>query len=373
MRKLASIQKVTNIRKHPNADTLDICNVLGWEVIIKTGDFKDGDWCVFYECDSVLPKHEIFAFLEKRKYRIKTQKLRGIISQGLVMPISIIKTLTGKEIKLEEGKDVTELLGVIKHDPQAQKERSQTQRKESKRNPVVNYMLSFAWYRKFHFKFISQKRVKNFPWFIKKTDEERIQNMPWIFEVQNGTECYYMEKLDGTSFTGAIYLPKSKPSLLQKVFSNTFYVCSRNINLHKKGNNYYWNIAIKEDIENKLKKVSKNIAVQGEIVGIGIQKNRYNLDDMYLYIFNVYDIDKQYFYNLEEKQEFCTKYGFQHAPYLGRITLTSDMQVADMIKLSEGRSVISPILREGIVVRSIENDRISFKAINPKYLLKYEE
>jgi tRNA-binding EMAP/Myf-like protein len=371
MRKLATIQKVTNIKKHPNTNTLDICNVLGWEVIIKTGDFKEGDFCVMFQTDSLLPHHEIFEFLEKRKYRIKTQKLRGVISQGLVMPVSIIKTLSGKEIELEEGKDVTELLGVIKHDPEAQKERTQS-RKDPKRNPVVNYMLSFSWYRKFHYNFISQKSVKNFPWFIKKTDEERIQNTPWVFNIQDGVECYYTEKLDGTSFTSAIYIPE-KSFFLQRLFSNTFYVCSRNLNLHRKNNSEYWRVAEQEDIENKLKKVAKNIAIQGEIVGEGIQKNRYNLKGLHLFVYNVVDIDKQYYYTLKEKQEFCKEYGFTHIPVLGKITLSKDMKVEDMIKLSDGRSVLSPTLREGIVVRSIENDRISFKAINPKYLLKYED
>ena len=373
MRKLASIQKVTNIRKHPNADTLDLCNILGWEVIIKMGDFKENDWCVFFECDSVLPPHEIFEFLVKRKYRIKTQKLRGIISQGLIMPVSIIKTLSGKEVKLEEGKDVTKLLGVVKHDPEKHREQRQTARKEAKRNPVVNYMLSFHWYRQFHFRFISQRRVKNFPWFIKKTDEERIQNMPWVFTTQDGTECYSMEKLDGTSGTFAIYISPSKLSWLHKIFSNTFYVCSRNINLHRKNDSVYWKIAIQEDIENKLKKVGKNIAIQGEIVGEGVQGNKYKLKEIRLYLFNVYDINKQKYYNLEEKLEFCTEFGFSHMPLLDSVILQSNTNVRHMIELSKGQSVLNnKVKREGIVVRSLVNDRISFKAINPEFLLKYD-
>jgi len=372
MRKLASIQKIVDVKKHPNADRLDIVTVLGWEIITQINQFKKDDYCVMFQCDSILPQHEVFDFLEKRKYRIRTQKLRGIISQGLVMPISIIKTITGKTIELEEGKDVTELLGVIKHDPQAQKERTM-QRKDPKRNPVVNYMLSFAWYRKFHYTYISKQKVKNFPWFIKKTDEERIQNMPWIFKMREGTLCYYTEKLDGQSATYAIYLPKSRVSFLQKIFSNTFYVCSRNINLHKKNNTTWWQIAEQEDVENKLKKVGKNIAIQGEIIGEGVQGNKYNLKGIHFKVFNVYDIDEQRYFNLKEKENFCAEYGFKMVPILGQFTIREDMTVNDMIKMSEGKSVMNNVMREGIVIRSIENDTVSFKAINPKFLLKYGE
>ena len=289
------------------------------------------------------------------------------------MPVSIIKTLSGKEVKLEEGKDVTELLGVVKHDPEKQKEQRQAGRKDPKRNPVVNYMLSFHWYRQFHFRFISQRRVKNFPWFIKKTDEERIQNMPWIFTTQDSTKCYSMEKLDGTSGTFAIYINPSRLSWLHKMFSNTFYVCSRNINLHRKNDSVYWKIAIQEDIENKLKKVGKNIAIQGEIVGEGVQGNKYKLKGIYLYLFNVYDIDEQHYYTLEEKRDFCTKYRFAHMPLLDAIILQRSTNVKHMIELSKGQSALnSKIKREGIVVRSMTNDRISSQAINPEFLLKYD-
>jgi len=215
MRKLASIQKIVDVKKHPNADRLDIVTVLGWEIITQINQFKKDDYCVMFQCDSILPQHEIFDFLEKRKYRIRTQKLRGIISQGLVMPTSIIKTITGKTIELEEGKDVTELLGVIKHDPQAQKERTM-QRKDPKRNPVVNYMLSFAWYRKLHYTYISKqkklmkKEYKICPGYSKYGKElfvitqknwtAKVLRMQYIYL---NLECHFYRKYSQTHFTCA--------------------------------------------------------------------------------------------------------------------------------------------------------------------------
>jgi len=110
MRKLASIQKIISIDPHPNADTLEIAKVLGWSTIIKKGEFKPGDEIVYIEVDSVLPKKPEFEFLSKYNYRVKTIKLRGIVSQGIIFPKSII----GKNImnNYHEGDDVTDLLNM---------------------------------------------------------------------------------------------------------------------------------------------------------------------------------------------------------------------------------------------------------------------
>jgi len=378
MRHLATIQKITNIRKHPNADTLDICNVKGWEVITKTGDFKEGDLCIFFEIDAIVPEYSpVFSFMEKRKFRVKTQKLRGIVSQGLAMPISILDIMRADnhlnkgKIKLTEGEDLTEILGVKKHDPEAEKMRSYS-RKNPKKNIFVQYMKQYAWFRKLHFKIVG-KHTKNFPWFIKKTDEERIQNMPFVFQQFDGEECYYTEKLDGTSFTGAIFLEKGF-GFFRKFFGTDFYVCSRNLTLYSKNDTVYWKIVEQENIEKKLRSVGKNIAIQGEIIGETIQKNKYKLKGISLKLFNVIDIDKNYYYNMKEKIEFCDTFGFSLVPHIDTLVLKNTMKVSDMIELSKGYSEVNPkILREGIVIRSLNNERVSFKAINPDFLIKYDE
>lgn len=381
MRKLATVQRITNLRKHPNADTLDLVTIKGWEVITKTGDFKEDDMCIFFEIDSILPDYtSVFEFMEKRKFRVKTQKLRGIVSQGLAMPISIIDTMIEeghikkKNIGWSEGYDLTEYLGVKKYDPEAQKERRQAGRVKKKKNPFIEYMKQYQWFRRLHYNIVG-KNTKNFPWFIKKTDEERIQNMPFFCKQHDGKLFYIMEKLDGTSLTVAVRKSGKKFSILKKFFGTDFYVCSRNLTLFTKNDTVYWKIVEREGIEKKLRSVGKNIAIQGEIIGESIQKNKYKLKGIDLYVFNVVDLDKNYYYNNEEKIEFCSKYDFKIVPYVGEVRLDKVMKVSDIIDMSKAeRSKINPkILREGIVLRDCFNDRISVKAINPEFLLKYGE
>jgi hypothetical protein len=144
MRQLASIQKIQEILDHSNADNLEIARIKGWQVIIRKGEFKEGDLCVYCEIDSVMPEKPEFEFLAPRKYRIKTTKLRGEISQGIAFPLSILNqgdwefglisisteekgytpSIKRKgdssilnEINLVPGLDVTEILGVTKYDP----------------------------------------------------------------------------------------------------------------------------------------------------------------------------------------------------------------------------------------------------------------
>ena len=118
MRKLASIQKITALRPIENADKIEVATVLGWQVVVQKGQFKEGDFCVYIEIDSILPDKPDFEFMRERKFRVKTIKLRGQVSQGICFPISILLKATDKDLILREGDDMTELLGVRKYDPQ---------------------------------------------------------------------------------------------------------------------------------------------------------------------------------------------------------------------------------------------------------------
>ena len=120
MRKLASIQKIIGFEPIPDADRIVLAKVMGWSAVVKKDEFKVGDKCVYFEVDSFLPMEDKYAFLASSSYknnefmgqgyRIKSQRLRGCLSQGLIMPLSIDSRLEDLEVET----DVTELLGVRK-------------------------------------------------------------------------------------------------------------------------------------------------------------------------------------------------------------------------------------------------------------------
>ena len=110
---LATIQKIKQVEHHYNADALDIVKVLGWDVITRRGEFKAGDLIVYVALDSILPHgNPDFSFLEKCNWRIKTQKLRGHVSYGIVFPLTVLNP----NLIIKEGMDVTKVMGVEKYE-----------------------------------------------------------------------------------------------------------------------------------------------------------------------------------------------------------------------------------------------------------------
>jgi len=360
-RKLASIQKIVSITPIEGADRIEKVRVIGWECIVKKGEFKLGDPCIYIEIDSLVPRAIWSEFLfkdgETKKHKLKTVRMKGQISQGLVLPLTILgdgKYVIGEddyirrfevdEIDLtqdncfgclfKEGDNVTGALEIEKYEP----------------------------YIPAHL----QGLVKGtFPSFIPKTDETRIQSEPWILEQMRGREVYLTEKVDGTSFT--CYLNDGE-----------FGVCSRNIELKESEGNTYWNIASQYYLETKLRKLKGNLAIQGEIIGHGVQNNKYRMTRVELRVFDVFAINEHRYFNYKELQEFCDTMELKTVPYLGVQIL--DGTVEEWIEKSKGKSQInSSIEREGIVVRTttelyIERyGRASFKSINPEFLIKFDE
>ena len=336
MRKLATIQNIKSLEPIPEADKIEKAVVLGWQLVVKKGEFKVGDYCVYCEIDSVLPERPEYEFLRPRKFRIKTAKLRGQISQGIAFPINMIKELENVEIK--EGMDVTEIVGVQKYEPP----------------PAV----------------MTSGQVKGgFPGFIRKTDEMRIQSVPDVLTrpENKGQRCYITEKVDGTSATYFIQ-------------DGEFGVCSRNLELLETENNIHWMVAKLYDIENKLRQLNRNIAVQGEILGQKIQGNKYKLQAHKVLIYSIFDIDRFAYLNYEEFIALAQQAGLETVPVLRDDYILGDDDVDGLVALSNEKSVLNPALpREGIVIRPVveaqdpELGRLSFKVVNLEYLLKYEE
>ena len=113
MRKLASIQRIKALDPITGADAIERATVLGWQLVVKKGEFKVGELCVYCEVDCLMPDDPKFEFLKPRGMRIKTVRLRGQISQGICFPMSILP----EGFDIQEDADCTFVLGIIKYEP----------------------------------------------------------------------------------------------------------------------------------------------------------------------------------------------------------------------------------------------------------------
>lgn len=356
MRQLATIRTITSTRPIQGADRIEVAQVDGWECVVKKGEFEVGQHIVYVEVDSVMPERPEFEFLRDRKFRVRTIKLRGQVSQGLVLPLDI---LPAGNYKL--GDDVTELLGVTKYDPQAQQEALLLAKQpKTPANPIAKFLMRFKWYRKL---FMKPKRKGGFPDWIVKTDETRIQNLATLFDIESkkGTPFSVTEKVDGQSAT----------YFLQKVSRRKyeFGVCSRNIRLGTPDNSSYWTIARKYNIENVLKQLIgeyQTIVLQGEICGDGIQGNKYHISGYDLFAFNLIYPDHKC--TTAEIKELLAPFGIKSVPIVEEGKVLPET-IAELVEYSKGRSVVrKEQKREGVVLRNIQSN-ISFKVINPDFLL----
>lgn len=356
MRKLASIREISAIRPIDGADRIEVAQVDGWECVVQKGEFKVGQHIVYVEVDSVVPEVPQFEFLRARKFRVRTIKLRGQVSQGLVLPLSILPDGTGCDL----GDDVTDILHIKKYDPEAQQEALLMKSPKEPANPLVKFMMRFKWYRRL---FAKSKRKGGFPEWIVKTDETRIQNLPVLFDMEHkrGTKFSVTEKMDGQSAT--YYLHR----ISKRKFE--FGVCSRNIHLATPDNSSYWTVARKYNIENALKKLIgdyQTIVLQGEICGNAIQGNKYHISGYELFAFNLIFPDHKC--DTAEIKELLTPFGIKTVPIVdeGKVLPST---IAELVEYSKGYSVVrNGQKREGVVMRN-NKENISFKVINPDFLL----
>lgn len=379
-RALAYTARVGKIDKIEGADNIELITVLGWKVIAKIGEFKEGDLCVYFEIDSKLPQKEWSEFMATKDYKVKTMKLSkfGVISQGLALPVSVFDV----EIPNEESADVTDLLGV-KYSVEEDNKRKSNVDPDAKyksmgaRHPKlfnkrwVRWLMRRKWGRKIMFFFFGKKKdnPRGFPTFISKTDEERVENQPW--RIGDGKTYLATEKLDGTSCTYALER-KSK-----KRFE--FYVCSRNVRQADEkqecyhDHNIYWDLAFKYNIEAVLRDILnlrpdlKWVCIQGEGVG-SVQGNPLKLAEDDLYVFNFKDSAVGR-WSSNKARILLDKYGIKWVPILGEVQMPDTME--ELKQLATGKSVVNPaVMREGLVYRSLDGGD-SFKNVSREYLLKH--
>lgn len=333
-RKMASIRSIDRIDPIEGADAIEVATVGGWKVVVKKGEFFPGDLAVYCEIDSFIP-HERAPFLSKgkepREYRgvkgerLRTVKLRGQISQGLLLPMSC---LTNYGADLNEGDDATEVLNIQKWEAEIPAQ-------------------------------LSGQAKGNFPTQIPKTDQERVQNL--VKEIREsasrGDFFELTEKLEGSSMT--CYL-----------IDGEFGVCSRNLDLKRDENNSFWKVAIALDIEAKMRSLDAvNFAVQGELLGPGVQGNIYGLSDLDFYVYDLYDIELGQYLLPEIRRKWVAKLQLKHVPVLAAGKDLGGGTVDELLSWAEGKSALNlKQEREGIVFKS-ENSKFSFKAISNKYLI----
>lgn len=352
MRKLASVQVVSAAEPIPKADAIERLRVLGWWVVAKKGEFRPGDRIVYCEIDSLLPERPEFEFLcpncfkpaitdngaliQRAGFRIKTVKLRGQVSQGICFALSILPKRTSHET----GDDVTEALGIIKYEP-----------------PIPVGMGG---------------RVKGaFPAFLPKTDEIRVQVLEKMLRRHAGRTFAMTEKLDGTSLTAFMR-------------EGEFGLCSRNQWIDETDRtNLLVRLAEELGLAEKLRQLREKFgfdpAVQGEVIGPGIQGNKYALPRVELYVFNLLHVESYRLVDRTDQVRMLDAVGLNSVPVLGEMVLNHS--VDELVAFSVGTSLLNPkTQREGIVFRpetelhdSDIGGRLSFKVINPQFLLKFGE
>lgn len=400
-RELAYVVLIDEIKPIEGYDRVEYARVGGWYVIVQKGQFEVGDPAIYFEVDSKVPSdRECFAFLAKRKYKIKTIKMCGVISQGLLMHaedfgwkiesaqfcggVCYIVDDEGKQhFGCDETRFLTKQLGVthIEDEDNKPEQRVDKYKAMAQRRPDIfkrkwaRWFMRREWGRKLMFFFFGKKRDKKDGWpsWVQKTDEERVQNMPWILDDKG--KWIVTEKIDGTSTTFTMKRGKFG--------KNKMYVCSRNVCFDTVDKpcyydtNVYWEMAKKYNIYDVLSKLldrfpnAEWVTIQGETYGEGIQKRNYSLKGHEFAVFNLITSDKGRLGTQEMVYELGNICDVPCVPILDTITFDG-LTVEELLELADGNSVIDGLPREGFVLRSLDGAR-SFKAVSNNYLLKYHQ
>lgn len=372
-RKLVTVRKVDELKAIPEADLIELAVVDGWQCVVKKGEFKVGDQALYFEIDSFLPAEDTrFKFLEKNfsnyknRYgaRIRTIKLKGQISQGLLLPVSDFMELASRKWEVfKEDHDYAEDLKVIKWEPHTPAFVQESKKltwfgKKVKKLKHTRLKPLLAWLEEKFPSWFASEGTKPFPSFIPKTDEERIQNLIKKIDPDEDEMHEATVKLDGSSCT--VYHNRKRVG-----------VCSRNFDLAKNPDDKFWATALKYDLPKKLKDSGLNIGIQGELMGPGIQGNREGLPTYDLFIYKIWDIDNKRYYSKVERETLCDSWGLKQVPTLGVLKLSSFRKIEDYLSFAEGPS-LNAKQREGVVFTNIFGKK-GFKVIANSYLLKHKE
>ena len=380
-RELAYVVKINKVEPIEGYDRVEYAHINGWGCVVRKDAFKEGDLGVYFEIDSKCPAVEPFLFLEKRKYHVKTQKMCKRISQGLLMSFA---DFGWENDKYKEGTFLTKELGITYYEPEDNARKSNAgvdkYKKMAQRNGKLfskqpfRWLMKRNWGRKMLFVFFGKKRDKRgWPSWVKRTDEERIENMPYILE--NKDPWIASEKLDGSSTTFTIK---------RKLFGRyDFYVCSRNVIFDKPDKkcfydtNIYLEMAEKYGIEKKMVKMLKMfpnaewITLQGETYGGNIQKRDYSTNEHRFAGFN-FITSNEGRWNSVRAAKFMSEFNIPWVPILNENYVLPDTIEDLRAYVHSEPSTVDGIIKEGIVFRS-QDGSMSFKCVDPEYLIKYHQ
>lgn len=330
--KLATIEIIKSLKKHPNADKLEVAQVLGWQTVVQSGIHKEGDKVVFIVIDTIIPRYHWSDFLADKKnpdkpIRLKMIKLRGEHSAGIIVPLN---QFNGSFDALEVGSDVTELLGVEKYI------------KELPAN-------------------LGGENIGDFPTHVvSKTDEDNgLSDLKLVEEVIK-RPVTITQKLDGSSCTVVV-----EDGVITQV-------CSRNLSKKETEKSPFWNAAKKLSMLPGFTGV-----IQGELCGPGIQQNTLRLPEPELFVFQIKKQDGNYM-NYQEMKGFCNvELKCNVVPFITETSFVGcdvDTAIVKLQELADQQVLPNKNPAEGIVVRpkeylrSYESRRpLGFKIINRNY------
>lgn len=403
IRELVYLGTVTAIRELPGYDRVEsACVNNGWWCIVPKGQFSVGTIGIYFEIDSLVPaSNPVFAFMDKRNYKVKTQKMCKTISQGLLMhPSDFGWTTSGdtviddKGVTYKAGDFLTEKLGVkyaeeidnkrkAKADPNAKYKSMMSRHPKFAKTKFARWCMKRTWAKKILYVFLGKKKVDNakawptgrFPG-VSKTDQERIENMTWVLE--DKTPFIVTQKCDGSSGT---YILERKG---KKKFE--FYVCSRNVRMASKEqecfygeHNYYWEAAELYNIEKKMQAYLEAnpdltfVCWQGEVCAPGIQANPHKLTKTHFYCFHWTDNNGRK--DIRDAAKIWKEFNMEVVPIVGEIVLPDDFEEFKLssegmydASVCEGKE---DCMREGLVYYSTTNPSFSFKNVSRSYLAKH--
>lgn len=380
-RKLVSVQRVLDVDdivfinadgKEEVAANIVRITILGWQCVTqRSNGLKKDDLVLYHEIDSLIPGDQsAYQFLRQSpaetEFRLKTKKFKKQIAQGLVLPLNTL--LEAKDIKegsffINDNGDAVLKYTTQESQPDSEDFREYTEIVLTEDTDVTDLLGVTKWELQ-HPAALAGQVKSLFPvHIVSKTDEERIQSCPRVLTKHKGTPIYFSEKLDGSSYTA---------------FNNEgdFQVCSRNMSLLETEGNAFWQITREKKVDHILEHY--NLALQGELVGPGVQGNKLKLPKLDLFIYNVWDIKERRYFDLSEFLSFCLTYNLNTVPILDR-DVPLDFTVPDLVTYATRKSALNKnVWAEGVVVRAVQEvedttlGRLSFKVINPEFLLKFE-